>query len=53
LLLPIWLARGKYHLKQTLAREVHRELDPTTWPREAAVETLIAGAKGSDLLNAL
>ena len=46
-LLPIWLARGRYHLKQALAREVHRELDPAGWPRQPEVEKLIAEAKSS------
>jgi 4-hydroxybenzoate polyprenyltransferase/phosphoserine phosphatase len=44
-LLPFWLARGRFHLKNALAREVHRELDPSLWPRRVEVEMLIAEAK--------
>jgi 4-hydroxybenzoate polyprenyltransferase/phosphoserine phosphatase len=43
--LPFWLARGRIHLKEALAREVHRELDPALWPRRAEVEMLVAEAK--------
>jgi len=45
--LPFWLAQGRYHLKQALAREVCRELDPSSWPRQPEVELLIAEAKSS------
>ncbi|HUU26147.1 MAG TPA: UbiA family prenyltransferase [Methyloceanibacter sp.] len=45
--LPFWLARGRHHLKQALAREVHGSLNPSSWPRQAEVELLIAEAKSS------
>jgi 4-hydroxybenzoate polyprenyltransferase/phosphoserine phosphatase len=45
--LPLWLLRGRYHLKEALAAEVQADLDPASWPRQAEVEDLIAEAKSS------
>lgn len=46
-ILPYWLVRGRFYLKQSLAREVHRQLDPEGWPRQPEVEALIAEAKSA------
>ena len=46
-LLPFWIFKQPYYLKQAITNEVRGNVDPSVWPRNPEVETLIADAKAS------